>query len=152
MRATQCGLAQYHSLFQVARERLLAERGTEQMDGYGMSLYASWEISRRQLSPRAIQLLCMMAAMHHEGISEMFFKIASDNAVSYRPIIPLNKTQAATMDLAFDFLLSLRTPSGHIRETTNVRKEPSVLLDYWGSFRGLFVGKSNFTGAQKRAR
>ncbi|KAF8594052.1 TPR-like protein, partial [Ceratobasidium sp. AG-I] len=97
MRATQCGLAEYQGLLKSVRERLLAERGTEQTDDYGMSLYASWEISHRQLTPRATHLLRMMSFMHHEGISEAFFKIASDNAVSYTPYIPLNKAQNTTM-------------------------------------------------------
>ncbi|KAF8602162.1 FabD/lysophospholipase-like protein [Ceratobasidium sp. AG-I] len=152
MRATQCGLAEYQGLLKSVRERLLAERGTEQMDDYGMSLYASWEISRRQLTPRATQLLRMMSFMHHEGISEAFFKTASDNAVSYIPHIPLNKTQMATMGTLFDFLFSLRTPSGDIRKTTNLKKEPDVTPARSGAFRSLFNRRFTLSRAQKKVR
>ncbi|KAF8602157.1 hypothetical protein BDV93DRAFT_557669 [Ceratobasidium sp. AG-I] len=94
MRATQCGLAEYHRIFQAARECLLTERGTEQTDDYGMSL------------------LHMMSFFHHEGISEIFFEAACAKAVSYEPKIPLSESQATTKAVIFEFLSSLRTPSG----------------------------------------
>ncbi|KAF8602171.1 TPR-like protein, partial [Ceratobasidium sp. AG-I] len=130
MRATQCGLAEYQGLLKSVRERLLAERGTEQTDDYGMSLNASWEISHRQLTPRATQLLHMMSFMHHEGISEAFFKIASDNAMSYKPRIPLNKTQNTAMGTLFDFLsLQMGWDPLALKDLTNQLRAFS-LLDY----------------------
>ncbi|KAF8598106.1 TPR-like protein, partial [Ceratobasidium sp. AG-I] len=134
MRATHCGLAEYHGLFQTAREQLLREIGTKQTDEYHMSVIASWEISLCQLSPRATQLLHMMSFMHHEGISETFFKTAYIRGVSYKPRIPLSESQASVKNIIFDFLSLLGTPSAEwnplaFKKLTNELRAFS-LLDY----------------------
>ncbi|KAF8594058.1 FabD/lysophospholipase-like protein [Ceratobasidium sp. AG-I] len=111
MRTTQCGIVQYQKLFQAAHEHLLREHGIDQTDEYGMSVIASWEISFRQLSSSATQLLHMMSFMHHEGISETFFEVACVRVLSYEPKIPLNESQATTHTTVIHFLSLLMTPT-----------------------------------------
>ncbi|KAF8598758.1 hypothetical protein BDV93DRAFT_450572, partial [Ceratobasidium sp. AG-I] len=109
MRATQCGMAEYFNIFRKARDRLLRELSLKQTGDYQLSVYASWEINYHRLTSRAAQLLHMMSFMHHEGISETFFEVASAEIVVYEPCIPLSKSQAATKAVVSDFLASLRS-------------------------------------------
>ncbi|KAF8594629.1 TPR-like protein, partial [Ceratobasidium sp. AG-I] len=110
MRARQCGVAEYFRIFQKARAHLLRERPSKQMSDYNLSVFATWEISFRQLGSRAVQLLHLMSILHHEGISEAFFEVSS-SFTSYEPEIPLTESQNATKTIIFDFLSSLRTLS-----------------------------------------
>ncbi|KAF8595353.1 FabD/lysophospholipase-like protein [Ceratobasidium sp. AG-I] len=111
MRTTQCGLAEYFKIFQSARGQMLRDRGSVHSDSYQLSLFATWEISYRQLSDRATQLLHIMSFFHREGVAEAFFEAASTRALSYEAQIPLNESQVATQTVIFSFLASLRTPS-----------------------------------------
>ncbi|KAF8603736.1 FabD/lysophospholipase-like protein [Ceratobasidium sp. AG-I] len=111
MRTTQCGLAEYYKIFQSARAEMLRNRGSVHSDSYQLSLFATWEISYRQLSNRATQLLHVMSFFHREGVAEAFFEVASTEALSYEVNIPLNESQVATQTVIFSFLASLRTPS-----------------------------------------
>ncbi|KAF8596393.1 FabD/lysophospholipase-like protein [Ceratobasidium sp. AG-I] len=134
MRATQCGLAEYSRIFQKARARLLSERSIKQASDYQLSVFASWEISHRQLSSSASQLLHVMSFLHHEGISEDFFEVASAKAMSYNPDIPLSKSQVATKTMVFDFLSSLRTSTNEwdplaLKDLTSQLRSFS-LIDY----------------------
>ncbi|KAF8598112.1 FabD/lysophospholipase-like protein [Ceratobasidium sp. AG-I] len=134
IRATQCGINQYQKLFQAARGRLLRERGVDQTDEYGMSVVASWEISYRQLSSNATRLLHLMSFLHHEGISETLFEVSCVTALSYKPLIPLNKSQASMKSIVFELLSLMRTSSGEwnllaLKDLTNELRVFS-LLDY----------------------
>ncbi|KAF8598773.1 hypothetical protein BDV93DRAFT_324215 [Ceratobasidium sp. AG-I] len=134
MRVTECGLVEYLRIFQKVRAQILQRGLIQQQDDHGLSLFASWEISYRQLSPRPTQLLHILSFLHHEGISEAFFEAASARAAAYKPWIPLTESQLATKSVIFDFLSSLRTPSGEwdplaLKDlTTELRK--FSLLDY----------------------
>ncbi|KAF8598125.1 TPR-like protein [Ceratobasidium sp. AG-I] len=112
MRATHCGLTEYVKTFQTARTRLLLESSMNQADDNSSSLCALWDIIYQQLSPNATLLLRMMSFLHHEGISEVLFEVASTRAMSYEPEIPLTEVQAATKTVVFDFLSSLKSVSG----------------------------------------
>lgn len=75
-----------------------------------------------------------MSFFHHEGISEVFFRVACTKAVSYEPRIPLKESQAATKTIIFDFLSLLRTSSDEwkplvLKDLTNQLRSFS-LLDY----------------------
>lgn len=99
-----------------------------------MSVFASWEISRRQLSARPAQLLHIMSFFHHEGIAEALFEAASARAGYYKPQIPLTEAQAATQTIIYAFLISLRTSSDEwdmlaLRDLTDELRAFS-LLDY----------------------
>lgn len=111
MRATQCGIAEYARIFRIAREQLLRERLTKQVDDYRLSVHASWETSYCQLPLRVAQLLHLMSFFHHEGISEDFFEVSSTRSMSYEVEIPLTESQDSTKAVVFDFLSSLRTSS-----------------------------------------
>ncbi|KAF8594207.1 TPR-like protein [Ceratobasidium sp. AG-I] len=139
MRTRQCGVAEYFGIFKAARVRLLRESLSIQADDYKLSVFATWEISRRQLLPRAAQLLHIMSFFHHEGISEAFFEAASARAQWYEPEIPLTELQAALKTAIFDTLSSLRTPSGEwdplaLKHLTDQMRAFS-LLDYDTSTR-----------------
>lgn len=134
MRAMQCGLAEYLRIFTQARQRFLRERPLTQADDYNHSVYTSWELSYQQLNSRSAQLLHMMAFLHHEGIPEAIFEVASARAMTYTPEIPLTTEQGNTKALVFDFLSSLRTSTnewdllGFKRLTNSLRS--FSLLDY----------------------
>ncbi|KAF8598148.1 hypothetical protein BDV93DRAFT_526951 [Ceratobasidium sp. AG-I] len=111
MHTTECGLAEYLGIFQKARAEVLRRGLIQQQDDHGLSLFTSWEVSYRQLSPRSTQLLHIMSFFHHEGISEAIFEAASTRTLSYKVDIPLNESQVATQTVIFSFLAALRTPS-----------------------------------------
>ncbi|KAF8596369.1 FabD/lysophospholipase-like protein [Ceratobasidium sp. AG-I] len=134
MRTRQCGVPEYYRIFQDARARMLRQHPSVQADDYGQSVFATWEISYRQLLPRVAQLLHIMSFWHHEGISEAFFEAASTRTVSYELHIALTESQAATKTIIFDFLSSLRTSSGNwdtlaLKDLTDQLRAYS-LLDY----------------------
>ncbi|KAF8600373.1 FabD/lysophospholipase-like protein [Ceratobasidium sp. AG-I] len=111
MHTTECGLAEYLKIFQKARSEVLRRGLIQQQDDHELSLFTSWEVSHRQLSPRSTQLLHIMSFFHHEGVAETIFEAASTRALSYEVEIPLNESQVATQTVIFSFLASLRTPS-----------------------------------------
>ncbi|KAF8595359.1 hypothetical protein BDV93DRAFT_481117 [Ceratobasidium sp. AG-I] len=111
MHTTECGLAEYLGIFQKARAEVLQRGLIQQQDDHGLSLFTSWEVSYRQLSPRSTQLLHIMSFFHHEGISAAIFEAASTRTLSYEVGIPPNESQVATQTIVFSFLASLRTPS-----------------------------------------
>ncbi|KAF8598777.1 TPR-like protein [Ceratobasidium sp. AG-I] len=134
MRARQCGVPEYYRIYQDARARMLRQRPSIQADDYGQSVFATWEISYRQLLPRVAQLLHIMSFWHHEGISEAFFEAASTETASYELHIPLTESQAATKTIIFAFLASLRSSSGKwdtlaLKDLTDQLRAFS-LLDY----------------------
>lgn len=111
MRTTQCGIVEYVKIFKSARARLLRESPSAQTGDYYLSVFSTWEISRRQLSPRAARLLYIMSFLHHEGILEAFFEVASANLISYEPEIPMTDSQTVIKAAIFDFLSSFMTLS-----------------------------------------
>ncbi|KAF8594387.1 hypothetical protein BDV93DRAFT_515829 [Ceratobasidium sp. AG-I] len=134
MRARQCGVEEYARIFRTARTRLLRERPSKQMSDYDLSVFATWEISSRQLSSEATQLLHLISFLHHEGISAAFFERASTRALSFESDIPLTESQNATKRIVFEFLSMLRTPSDEwdplaLKDLTDQLRAFS-LLDY----------------------
>ncbi|KAF8598129.1 TPR-like protein, partial [Ceratobasidium sp. AG-I] len=111
MHTTECGLAEYLGIFQKARAEVLRRGLIQQQDDHELSLFTSWEVSHRQLSPRSTQLLHIMSFFHHEGVAEAIFEAASTRTLSYEVDIPLNESQIATQTIIFSFLATLRTPS-----------------------------------------
>ncbi|KAF8603745.1 TPR-like protein, partial [Ceratobasidium sp. AG-I] len=111
MHTTECGLAEYLGIFQKARAEVLRRGLIQQQDDHELSLFTSWEVSHRQLSPRSTQLLQIMSFFHHEGVAEAIFEAASTRTLSYKMDIPLNESQVSTQTVIFGFLASLRTPS-----------------------------------------
>ncbi|KAF8598126.1 hypothetical protein BDV93DRAFT_353241 [Ceratobasidium sp. AG-I] len=111
MHTTECGLVEYLKIFQKARAEVLRRGLIQQQDDHELSLFTSWEVSFRQLSPRSTQLLHIMSFFHHEGISAAIFEAASTRTLSYEVGIPLNESQVATQTIVFSFLATLRTPS-----------------------------------------
>ncbi|KAF8595698.1 hypothetical protein BDV93DRAFT_394156, partial [Ceratobasidium sp. AG-I] len=134
MRTRQCGVEEYAGILRTARTRLLRERPSKQMSDYDFSVFATWEISCRQLSSQATQLLYLMSFLHHEGISEAFFEKASTRALSLKLEIPLTESQDATKSILFEILSSFRTSSGEwdllaLKDLTDQLRAFS-LLDY----------------------
>ncbi|KAF8595674.1 FabD/lysophospholipase-like protein [Ceratobasidium sp. AG-I] len=134
MHTTECGSAEYFKIFQKARAEVLRRGLIQQQDDHELSLFTSWEVSYRQLSPRSTQLLHIMSFFHHEGIAEAFFEAASTRTLSYQVEIPLNESQIATKTIIFSFLASLRTSSNEwnplvLKDLTRELRAFS-LLDY----------------------
>ncbi|KAF8598764.1 TPR-like protein [Ceratobasidium sp. AG-I] len=133
MRATQCKATDYLIYLQSSREQLLRARLVNQTDAYGLSVYATWEISYKKINSRAAQLLHILSFMHHEGIEERFFEISSA-VTSYKPEIPLSEEQGATKDAIFEFLSLFRTASHgwNLLAFRNLTEDLSAfsLLDY----------------------
>ncbi|KAF8598134.1 FabD/lysophospholipase-like protein [Ceratobasidium sp. AG-I] len=111
MHTTECGLSEYLKIFQKARAEVLRRGLIQKQDDHELSLFTSWEVSYRQLSARATQLLHIISFFHHEGVAEAIFEAASTEALSYEVEIPLNESQVTTQTIIFSFLASLRTPS-----------------------------------------
>lgn len=134
IRATQCGLSRYLQLFLTSRDRMLQDRHVSQAGDYEWPVYASWELSYRHIPPRASQLLHMLSFMHHEGISESFFEVASTRDISYQPYIPPTTAQRNTKAVVSRFLSSLRSTSNAwdpvaLKDLINTLRSFS-LLDY----------------------
>ncbi|KAJ7732343.1 hypothetical protein DFH07DRAFT_990867 [Mycena maculata] len=59
---------------------LALEKPGQSHDDYAWTVYTTWEISFKQLSPLAARLLQLCSFLHHQGISEKMFS----NASTYR--------------------------------------------------------------------
>ncbi|KAJ7713115.1 hypothetical protein B0H16DRAFT_1743639 [Mycena metata] len=66
-------LALYHS----NQARLLSEKAAQSHDDYAQTVFTTWQISFNQLSHLAATLLQLCSFLHHTGISEDMFSIAS---------------------------------------------------------------------------
>ncbi|KAJ7765912.1 hypothetical protein DFH07DRAFT_770052 [Mycena maculata] len=67
----------YLALYTQNRARLLSEKSSQSHDDYAWTVYTTWEISFKQLSPLAAKLLQLCSFLHHQGISEKVFSGAA---------------------------------------------------------------------------
>ena len=75
--AQSCSLADYLQLYHEDRDELLQRSSTQTLDGYKLTVYTTWEMSMKKLSPSAATLLRLFAFLHHDGISEEIFRNAA---------------------------------------------------------------------------
>ena len=80
---SECGLDRYLELY---RERggILEEYNVQKMDDYELTIYMTWSISFKRLSPQSASFLQLCAYLHHSGISEAIFRNAASNVTTSR--------------------------------------------------------------------
>ncbi|KAJ7860866.1 hypothetical protein B0H14DRAFT_2506269 [Mycena olivaceomarginata] len=71
-------LDQYLSLYKENHVRLLKQHPEQSHDDYEWTVYTTWEISFKQLSPLAAELLQMCSLLHYNNISEAIFQKAAE--------------------------------------------------------------------------
>ncbi|KAJ7654226.1 hypothetical protein B0H17DRAFT_1021879 [Mycena rosella] len=72
-------LDSYLVYYSANRVRLLSEMPAQTHDDYGLTVYTTWKISFKELTPPAATLLQLCSFLHHQGISEKIFS----NALMY---------------------------------------------------------------------
>ncbi|KAJ7857869.1 hypothetical protein B0H13DRAFT_1902114 [Mycena leptocephala] len=70
-------LDSYLVLYTNNQARLLSEKPDQSHDCYAWTVYTTWQMSFDQLSPPAAMLLQHCSFLHHNGISERIFSLAS---------------------------------------------------------------------------
>src|SRR5215471_14585492 len=74
----RCSLARYIELYNEHHGRLLEKYKLQiRVDDYKLTIYATWEISFRQLSKQAASFLMHCAFLHYDGITEAIFQNAA---------------------------------------------------------------------------
>ncbi|QRV94760.1 nephrocystin-3 protein [Ceratobasidium sp. AG-Ba] len=78
IRTHTCSLKDYLEMYQKSQGQLLEEYADEvqKIDDYERTVYATWQLSYRQLTPLAGRLFDVMAFMHHDHILEDTFRLA----------------------------------------------------------------------------
>ncbi|KAJ7252022.1 P-loop containing nucleoside triphosphate hydrolase protein [Mycena rebaudengoi] len=70
-------LRKYLTMFEQNRAQLLSRVPSQSHDKYAWSVYTTWDISFKCLSPMAAKFLQICSFLHHEGISEAIFSSAA---------------------------------------------------------------------------
>ncbi|KAF7361594.1 FabD/lysophospholipase-like protein [Mycena sanguinolenta] len=96
-------LGSYLDLYKENQTRLLREKPTQSNEHYVWTVYTTWEISFKQLRPRAAMLLQLCSCLHYNGITEEIFCYAS--RCKFKPSGPSEKE-------AVKFLSSFLGPTG----------------------------------------
>ncbi|KAJ7860874.1 P-loop containing nucleoside triphosphate hydrolase protein, partial [Mycena olivaceomarginata] len=71
-------LDQYLSLYKENHVRLLKQHPEQSHDDYEWTVHTTWEISFKQLSPLAAELLQMCSLLHYDNIPEAIFQNAAE--------------------------------------------------------------------------
>ncbi|KAJ7627013.1 P-loop containing nucleoside triphosphate hydrolase protein [Roridomyces roridus] len=98
-------LKSYLALYTTNRSRLLSEKPSQSHDDYAWTVYTTWEISFKQLSSRARNLLQLCSFLYHQGISEQIFR----GACAYN--WPSTGPSREELHKAVDFLSQFSGPS-----------------------------------------
>ncbi|KAJ7494830.1 hypothetical protein B0H11DRAFT_2003542 [Mycena galericulata] len=99
-------LDSYLALFTENRTRLLSKKPAQSHDNYAWTVYTTWQISFKQLSPGSQKLLQLCSFLHHQGISEEIFSKASLYT------FPLAGPSQAELKGATEFLSQFLGPTG----------------------------------------
>ena len=98
--ANSCSLDDYLHIYRDDRAQLLQRHSAHSPDDYQWTVYTTWEMSLKKLTPTALMFLRICSFMHHGGISRAIFQNA---AVTNIP---------GSFDAANRFLSNFRTQSG----------------------------------------
>ncbi|KAJ7367477.1 hypothetical protein DFH08DRAFT_927988 [Mycena albidolilacea] len=96
---------QYLSIYQQHRVRLLQEWPGQFHDDYEWTVYTTWQISFKKLSPLAAEFLQMCSLLHYKNITEDIFKQAAAWTAK-------NEVDAQTVQEARSFLWNFLSASG----------------------------------------
>ena len=77
--ANSCSLDDYLHIYREDRAQLLQRHSTNTPGDYQWTIYTTWEMSLKKLTPTAIMFLRICSFMHHDGISRAIFEAAVAN-------------------------------------------------------------------------
>jgi hypothetical protein len=75
--AHSCSLGDYLQIYREDRSQLLQAHSVQTTDGYEWTVYTTWEMSLKNLTPTAAMFLRLCSFMHHDGISRAIFQNAA---------------------------------------------------------------------------
>ena len=116
--AHACSLDDYLHIYREDRAQLLQRHSPQTPDDYQWTVYTTWEMSLKKLSPTTTMFLRICSFMHHGGISRAIFQNA---AVADIP--------GESFDDAKRFLSNFKTPTGEWSRLTFL-DHTKDLLDY----------------------
>ncbi|CAE6400703.1 unnamed protein product, partial [Rhizoctonia solani] len=115
IRKMQLSISQYWDRYSVCQKAVL-ERGIGiGLDGYEKTVYTTWELSLKQISSYAMELLFLIAFLHREEILEEIFQRAVRNMQNYEDEAPLENEQSTVEQRVKRFLRHLI--DGHWEDT-----------------------------------
>ncbi|KAG8724457.1 hypothetical protein FRC09_018386 [Ceratobasidium sp. 395] len=93
IQANMCSIEDYIEMYRTSRGQILEDYANEvqKADNYELTVYATWQVSYRQLSPLAKQLYGYLAFMHHDQIVENIFRIAVLGLKLKHPLPPTDE-------------------------------------------------------------
>ncbi|KAG8723718.1 hypothetical protein FRC09_002056 [Ceratobasidium sp. 395] len=101
-----CSIEEYIEMYRTSRGRILEEYANEvqKADDYELTVYATWQVSYRQLSPLARQLCDYLAYMHHDQVTEDIFRFAVLGLKDKPHALPPTDQEVRTEEMATEFL------------------------------------------------
>ncbi|KAJ6533869.1 hypothetical protein DFH09DRAFT_1284320 [Mycena vulgaris] len=96
----------YLSIYRDNRAKLLSQPSAQSLDDYRWTVYTTWEISFRQLSPTAARFLQICSLLHHDSIPEAIFWQAAAWTITHE------KEEDQTLQEARGFLHNFLSDSG----------------------------------------
>ncbi|KAJ3858139.1 hypothetical protein EV359DRAFT_52442, partial [Lentinula novae-zelandiae] len=100
IRQRKC-LSTYLERLQNLRRQILEKEIPQSLDGYSLSIYATWKLSWDELSDQAKALLSVCAHLHYEKIPRLLFERAMKNIDNvYMPLGPSNAVDEARIILS----------------------------------------------------
>ncbi|QRW22931.1 tRNA uridine 5-carboxymethylaminomethyl modification enzyme GidA [Rhizoctonia solani] len=103
----QLSISQYWDRYSV-RQKAVLERGIGiGLDGYEKTVYTTWELSLKQISSHAMELLFLIAFLHREEILEEIFQRAARNMQKDEDEALLRNEQSAVEQRVKNFLRHL---------------------------------------------
>ncbi|KAJ7115307.1 P-loop containing nucleoside triphosphate hydrolase protein, partial [Mycena epipterygia] len=123
-------LDSYLALYEHNRAQLLSQKPAQSHDNYAWTVYTTWEISFKKLSPPAAIFLQLCSFLHHQGISEQIFKNATN--YTFRPSSPSREELQMAHKFLSHFLGSdnVWDPFSFIDMTNEVRAYSLINFDF----------------------
>ncbi|KAH7343782.1 acyl transferase/acyl hydrolase/lysophospholipase [Rhizoctonia solani] len=101
-------ITEYRSLFMAQKQRALEAYSrlpaAVKIDSYGRTVYTAWLMCYGLLSPRAQELLWLVACLHHTGITVEIFRRAATRTSSYKPEFPTTEFEDSAQQKINSFL------------------------------------------------
>src|ERR1700722_594356 len=90
---TKCGLRRYLKMYQERRGELFEDYKSpvQKTNDHLWTVYTTWVINFEQLGQQATTVLKICAFLHHNGISEVIFRKAAHNLMTFVPLLPTNE-------------------------------------------------------------
>ncbi|CAE6483275.1 unnamed protein product [Rhizoctonia solani] len=109
----ECGLAAYLEMYRDYRSELLEQYKylPQKLDDYQWTVFTTWRVSLRKLSPHAVELFYLIAFMHHDRILEETFRRACFKA-NITERVAYNGDYSSAENAVASFLFNLRSSSG----------------------------------------